>query len=83
MLDFIRESIERASGARIDNARIKLMGLESLTAALDPVSTLRRGFSVTRVNGHAVTDPGNVGEGDVIETQLASGTLRSRKITNN
>lgn len=83
MLNYTQESIERAARANLDNARMKLKGLEDVTAALDPSATLRRGFSVTRVNGHAVTDPDNVSDGDIIETQLAAGTLISRKINEN
>lgn len=48
-----------------------------LLAALDPINTLKRGYSVTRVDGHAVKDASAVPPGTVLTTTLASGTLTS------
>lgn len=50
---------------------------ESLLEVLDPADTLKRGYSITRVNGHAVTAASDVREGDVMVTTLAVGIVRS------
>ena len=45
--------------------------------AVSPLATLRRGYSITRVNGHAITDADSVASGTLISTTLASGTIES------
>ena len=42
-----------------------------------PDLILQRGFSITRLNGHAVRRAEAVNKGDVVETQTAEGTFRS------
>ncbi|MDE6309403.1 MAG: exodeoxyribonuclease VII large subunit [Muribaculaceae bacterium] len=49
----------------------------NMIEALSPQATLNRGYSITRVNGHAVTDASQVHPGDVITTIVARGTLTS------
>ena len=43
----------------------------------DPQLMLKRGYSITTVNGHTLRDPKNVRAGDIIETRLEKGTLKS------
>lgn len=43
----------------------------------DPKNILEKGFSITRVNGKAVRDSVLVREGDVLETELFKGVIRS------
>jgi exodeoxyribonuclease VII large subunit len=50
-----------------------------LLSALSPQATLRRGYSITRYEGHAVTDGKEIPAGAVIETTLASGKIISIK----
>ena len=47
--------------------------------ALSPEATLRRGYSITRVDGKAVTDASQISSGTEIETTLANGTIISVK----
>ncbi|MGL5683469.1 MAG: exodeoxyribonuclease VII large subunit [Marinifilaceae bacterium] len=62
------------------NSKIELFQISQRLA--DPRNILQRGFSVTRVNGKAITNCMEVADGDIIETQLMHGTLTS-KITQN
>ncbi|HSV72291.1 MAG TPA: exodeoxyribonuclease VII large subunit [Chthonomonadales bacterium] len=77
---------------RVDHlaARLRLAALrglaltaERLEAAgrrvgdLDPAAVLRRGYTITRIGGRAVTRAGDVRPGDEIETVLHEGRLRS------
>lgn len=78
-LSAIEARLAPLTSAIIDRHRARLKSIEELTAVLSPDATLRRGYSITRVNGHAVTDPAAVPEGAVIETTLAGGTLTSRR----
>ncbi|MDO4319072.1 MAG: exodeoxyribonuclease VII large subunit [Bacteroidales bacterium] len=58
----------------------RLRSLAELIDTLSPEATLRRGFSITRVDGRAVTDSASVPAGAVITTTLASGQIRSTKV---
>lgn len=55
----------------------RLLRLKSMLDVLSPEATLRRGYSITMVNGHAVTSINNMPEGAVITTRLADGILIS------
>ena len=56
-----------------------IANLEARVRNLDPVNVLARGWSITRgADGRALRDPADVAAGDVITTQLAAGTVRSR-----
>ena len=45
--------------------------------ALDPVLLLRRGYSITLKDGHSLRHPADVKPGDLIETRLEKGTIKS------
>jgi exodeoxyribonuclease VII large subunit len=51
--------------------------LEEKVRALDPQLLLRRGYSITLLNGKAVRDPKSLQKGDEIETRLDKGTILS------
>ena len=51
--------------------------IEEKVKLLDPVNTLMRGYSITRLNGKAVTDAEKLKIGEQIETELANGVLIS------
>ena len=47
--------------------------------SLDPVNVLARGWSITRAaDGRVVRSPDDVAAGEILTTQLATGSLRSR-----
>ena len=53
--------------------------IEARVRALDPVNVLARGWSITRAaDGRIVRSPGDVAAGEILTTQLANGSLRSR-----
>jgi len=52
-----------------------------MVSTLSPEATLRRGYSITRVNGKAVSDVSNVALGAEVVTQLHQGTLHSKVIS--
>lgn len=59
----------------------RLQALGELLDTLSPEATLKRGFSITTVAGKALTDASRVGNGEVVETRLANGTIFSTVIT--
>ena len=51
---------------------------EALCEALSPRRILQRGYSITLHNGKVVSSSEAVQPGDVLETQLADGTVLSK-----
>ena len=68
------------STQRIERERHRLELLEQRTRSLDPALMLRRGYSITTVEGVALRDPSQVRPGDLLLTQLEKGTLKSKVI---
>jgi len=55
--------------------RLELLGQR--VASLDPQLLLRRGYSITTLNGKAVRNAAALQPGDEIETRLSEGTIKS------
>ncbi len=55
----------------------RLKSFECLLTALSPEATLRRGFSITRINGNAITSASALSLGDMITTTLSDGQIQS------
>lgn len=56
---------------------LKINIIENQLRNLDPENVLQRGFSITKHNGAAVTSLKNIKTGDMIETILLDGILKS------
>lgn len=67
------QSVENLLRRRAD----RLEALGAIVDTLSPEATLRRGFSITRVDGHAVTDVATVSPGATLTTTLATGMISS------
>lgn len=61
----------------LENRKEKVSALESLIKVLDPRNTLKRGYSITRLNGKALKSRGEISAGDILTTELADGEIRS------
>lgn len=55
----------------------RLTALQQLLDTISPEATLRRGFSITRINGHAVMSADEVPPGIILTTSLATGQIIS------
>lgn len=71
--DTIAQSVTNILARHSD--RLKALG--TLLDTLSPQATLRRGFSITRLDGRAVADPAQIPDGAVITTVLARGIVTS------
>ncbi len=69
--------LRRDASLQLQRQQERLRQAEQLIHVLDPVNTLRRGYSITRADGKAVTDISAVEPGTEITTTLEKGTLRS------
>lgn len=76
-LDMTLKAIADAASNRISRQRSLLDSRQTLLEALSPVATLKRGYSITRVDGHAVTSADSIPPGSIIETTLADGKVIS------
>lgn len=69
--------LKSLSSVKIENEKEKLNNKESLINVLNPVNTMKRGYSVTRINGKAVTSVKELNTKDKITTTLADGEILS------
>ncbi len=76
-LDLARQRIADITSSRMHIAATRLQSAANLLEALSPEATLRRGYSITRIGGKALTDASLATEGTVIETTLANGKIIS------
>ncbi|WP_321287987.1 exodeoxyribonuclease VII large subunit [uncultured Sunxiuqinia sp.] len=56
----------------------KLTNFEGKVRLMDPKSVLKRGYSLTYSDGHLIKSTKQLSDGDVIETQLADGKVKSK-----
>lgn len=54
--------------------------MEAVCQSLHPENVLKRGFSITRKNGRAITGALEVQTGDVLETEWIDGLIRSKTL---
>lgn len=76
-LEKLGATLSTAGMSLLSTRRNRLDAMGQLLDALSPEATLRRGYSITRIDGHAVTDASQVSPGDVIRTTLARGEVVS------
>ncbi len=69
--------ISMAATTLLQKEKSRIEALERLTDALNPVSTLKRGYSITRVGGKAITSAEAVKPGDILETLTYQGSIIS------
>lgn len=73
-----RTTLHQAVDARLQARRDHLTDITRLLRTLSPVTTLARGYSVTRTrDGKLVRHPQDVKSGQVLVTQLATGSIDS------
>lgn len=65
---------------RLTTERHRLEQLGIRLHSVDPTLMLKRGYSITRINGKAVRDASQLKTGDEIETQLEKGTVKSKVV---
>ena len=76
-MSFFVQQMQQASAQAVVRERLRLTAIYDKVQILSPQNTLRRGYSLTTVNGHAVTAATQLAPGDTITTHLASGKVES------
>lgn len=76
-LTSVADRISAAADSALKKEGVRLANLSGLVEVLSPGNTLRRGYSITRVGGKAVTDASRLAPGSRIETELHHGRISS------
>ncbi|MDE7412829.1 MAG: exodeoxyribonuclease VII large subunit [Muribaculaceae bacterium] len=77
LIEIKRLKLESVLKAAIQTPAMKLRRIEDMLRVLSPKNTLKRGYSITRVNGNAVYDSRILKKGDRITTVLNNGEIQS------
>lgn len=77
MINALSVRLDTAAKRQVEHNHHRLQLMKQHIEALDPALLLRRGYSITLHNGHAVLSTKKLKEGDVIETRLSKGTIKS------
>ena len=78
ILDRWAEQLPLLATRVLRNQQQQLTQIETLCAALQPENVLRRGYSLTLKNGKTLTSANEVQAGDMIETRLREGVVKSK-----
>lgn len=76
-IDALAHRLDNAATQRLERERHRLQLVAQRAQAQDPIHILRRGYSITLHNGHALRSGDELADGDIIETRLEQGTLKS------
>lgn len=76
-IDALAHRLDSAATQRLERERHRLQLVVQRAQAQDPIHILRRGYSITLHNGHALRSGDELANGDIIETRLEQGTLKS------
>ncbi|MDE6670101.1 MAG: hypothetical protein K2K26_10540, partial [Muribaculaceae bacterium] len=76
-LNNVCSRLSMAAASASDRSHRQLQRISDVVQALSPANTLRRGYSITRVDGRAVTDTSHLAPGTRLTTHLYNGTIES------
>lgn len=64
--------------AFLNAGKNKISGLENVLKILDPLNVLKRGYTITSVNGRIIKSKNQVSLNDLIDTRFQDGSVRSK-----
>ena len=73
----IEEKINLFTATCLNSEKTRLDHIEGLIKVLSPSNTLKRGYSVVRLNGKALRDPSQVKKGEKVNIELCSGEIHA------
>jgi exodeoxyribonuclease VII large subunit len=76
-INYIISSLGNAISSTVNRENMHLARLSDIVKILDPINTLKRGYSITSVNGKALRDTSSLKSGDSVKTRLADGEIIS------
>lgn len=76
-LEFLSEALLNNVENNIATENKRLEHLDEMIKVLSPENTLKRGYSITRINGHSIKNAAELNTDDVIETIFSTGKISS------
>ena len=76
-LEMATPQMRQAASSRLRNATTFLKHAEDIMHAVEPKNVLKRGFSITKINGKLLRDVEDLAEGDKVETELTDHIITS------
>ena len=73
----MQEKLELQPILYLKNSELALENIEKNIQIMDPINVLKRGFSITYLNGKAIKDVSQLEVGAAINTMLFKGTIDS------
>lgn len=73
----LEQVIPLVTKAYIKKEKNRLHVTDTLISAYNPTNILKRGYSITYLNGKALRSPMELKDGDIIDTRLAEGCINS------
>lgn len=80
MVDRHRGDLTKSTMNLLEKIKTRISVLENSLGILDPENVLRRGFSITTLNGRLIKSAREVGTDDIIDTRLNDGMINSKVI---
>ncbi|MDR2287301.1 MAG: exodeoxyribonuclease VII large subunit [Prevotellaceae bacterium] len=77
MISRLKEKLQLQSLLMTKNTLTEMTGIEKNVANMSPANVLKRGYSITLLNGKSVTDISQVKEGDLLKTIVHEGNIVS------
>ena len=79
----LRLNLTRATKLSLKNQFSIIEGQEKVVNLLNPLNLLKRGYSLTLVDGKIIKSINDIKEGQIVQSQFVDGTLESKVITIN
>jgi exodeoxyribonuclease VII large subunit len=80
MLDYIEKHVPQYAESAVKYENLKITSFTNIIDLISIEATLKRGFSLTKVNNEYISQLDEIKEGDILETQILDGVLKSRVI---
>ena len=82
-LEMMSQTIQLYIGQHMQRDKDKLSFIEKTIRMAQPDNILKRGFSITRLDGHAVKSAASVPQGSTLKIQTADGEITAQALENN
>ena len=77
-IEKIKDLIANLWSPRVSQSKQLISNLESMIQVLNPINTIKRGYSITRINGKAVKRKTDLTKGDILTTVFSDGEIKSQ-----
>ena len=75
-----KQNLKGLSSGLLKRNTVNLAGLENSLTILNPENVLKRGYTITSVNGMIVKKSNQIKKDDLIDTQFSDGSVRSKVV---